>query len=150
MKQGPMRPTLSNVEISQRIFSRAAWVMHQSWEENWRHSRLLDEPLVPNHIILAGRSRMGSEHREHVVPLALIRNECERMFALGRDVASVARLLERHLKIVMISKAERQRLDFELGLKTCMPDGWSFEDDYADPFARLHAAGIEWDIVQTV
>ena len=93
---------------------------------------------------------MGSEHREHVVPLALIRNECERMFALGRDVASVARLLERHLKIVMISKAERQRLDFELGLKTCMPDGWSFADDYADPFARLHAAGIEWDIVQTV
>ena len=49
------------------------------------------------------------------------------------------------MKIVMISKAERLRLDFELGLKVSMPEGWSFDDENADPFARLKAAGIEWD-----
>lgn len=119
--------------------------MHQSWEENWRHSRLLDEPLIPNHIIMAGRSRAAAEHREHVVPLALIRDQCEKMFSQGKDVSAVTKLLERHLKIVMISKAERLRLDFELGLKVSMPEGWSFDDENADPFARLKAAGIEWD-----
>lgn len=117
--------------------------MHQSWEENWRHSRLLDEPLIPSYIIIAGRSRTSAEHREHVVPLALIRNQCEEMFSSGADVSAVAKLLERHLKIVMISKAERQRLDFELGLKVNMPEGWSFEDENADPFARLKSAGIK-------
>ncbi|KXU32319.1 hypothetical protein A0J57_11155 [Sphingobium sp. 22B] len=63
-------------------------------------------------------------------------------------MSAVAKLLERHLKIVMISKAERQRLDFELGLKVCMPEGWSFDDENADPFARLSAAGIEWDHIE--
>ena len=123
--------------------------MHQSWEENWRHSRLLDEPLIPNHIIMAGRSRAAAEHREHVVPLALIRDHCEKMFSLGANVAAVTKLLERHLKIVMISKAERLRLDFDLGLKVSMPKGWSFDDENADPFARLKAAGIEWDQIES-
>ncbi len=123
--------------------------MHQSWEENWRHSRLLDEPLIPNHIIMAGRSRAAAEHREHVVPLALIRDQCEKMFSLGANVAAVTKLLERHLKIVMISKAERLRLDFDLGLKVSMPKGWSFDDENADPFARLKAAGIEWDQIES-
>lgn len=123
--------------------------MHQSWEENWRHSRLLDEPLIPNHIIMAGRSRAAAEHREHVVPLALIRDQCEKMFSLGANVAAVTKLLERHLKIVMISKAERMRLDFDLGLKVSMPKGWSFDDENADPFARLKAAGIEWDQIES-
>ncbi|UXC90765.1 hypothetical protein EGM87_17365 [Sphingobium sp. RSMS] len=140
-----MRPELDKKEIARRVFERAAWVMQQSWEENWRHSRLLDEPLIPNHIITAGRSRASADHREHVVPLALIRNQCEKMFSSGADASAVAKLLERHLKIVMISKAERQRLDFELGLKVRMPEGWSFDDENADPFARLKAAGIEWD-----
>ncbi|WP_236711382.1 hypothetical protein [Novosphingobium barchaimii] len=123
--------------------------MHQSWEENWRHSRLLDEPLIPNHIIMVGRSRAAAEHREHVVPLALIRDQCEKMFSLGANVAAVAKLLERHLKIVMISRAERLRLDFDLGLKVSMPKGWSFDDENADPFARLKAAGIEWDQIES-
>lgn len=57
-------------------------------------------------------------------------------------------LLRRHLRVVMISKAERYRIDFELGLKVRMPDGWSFEDDGADPFARLKAAGVEWEAIR--
>ena len=143
-----MRPQFTDKEISQRVFARAAWVMHQSWKENWRHSRLLDEPLIPNHIIMAGRSRAASEHREHVVPLALIRDQCEKMFSQGKDVSAVTKLLERHLKIVMLFKAERLRLDFDLGLKVSMPEGWPFEDENADPFARLKAAGIEWEPIE--
>ncbi len=143
-----MRPKLTKQEISKRVFERAALVMHQSWEEGWRHSRLLDEPLVPNYIIMVGRSQVASEHREHVVPLAFIRGQCEKMFSLGTDLSAVVKLLERHLKVVMISKAERQRLDFDLGLKVRMPDGWSFDDENADPFARLKVAGIEWDQIE--
>ena len=93
--------------------------------------------------------RRVAEHREHVVPLALIRDHCEKMFSLGGNVAAVTKLLERHLKIVMISKAERLRLDFDLGLKVSMPKGWSFDDENADPFARLKAAGIEWDQIES-
>lgn len=144
-----VQPKFTNEEIAERVFARAAWVMHQSWEENWRHSRLLDEPLIPNHVITVGRSRSAAEHREHVVPLALIRNQCEKMFTMGTELSEVARLLARHLKIVMISKAERQRIDFDLGLKVSMPEGWSFEDENADPFARLKAAGIEWDPIES-
>lgn len=121
--------------------------MQQSWEEGWRHSRLLDEPLIPNYIILAGHSLSGAEYREHVVPLALIRDHCEKMFSLGTDLSTVAKLLKRHLKVVMISKAERYRIDFDLGLKVRMPEGWTFDDEGADPFARLNVAGVEWEAV---
>ncbi|MDP3906157.1 hypothetical protein [Novosphingobium sp.] len=139
---------LSHDEIRNRVYDRAAWVLQQSWEEGWRHSRLLDEPLIPNHIILAGHSVAGAEYREHVVPLALIRDHCEKMFACGAELRAVSMLLRRHLRVVMISKAERYRIDFELGLKVRMPDGWSFEDDGADPFARLKAAGVEWEAIR--
>lgn len=122
--------------------------MHQSWEEEWRHSRLLDEPLIPNHLITVGHSRAGSEHREHIVPLALIRNQCEAMFSKGVALTEVAALLKRNLKIVMISRVERYRLDFELGLKTVMPKGWTFDDKDSDPFARLVAAEIDWMPIQ--
>lgn len=139
-----MRPNLTREQIVDRVYERAAFVMHQSWEEDWRHSRLLDEPLIPNYLITVGHSRAGSEHREHVVPLALIRNQCEAMFASGVRLAEISALLKRNLKIVMISRAERYRLDFELGLKTVMPNGWSFEGKNSDPFARLEVAGIDW------
>jgi hypothetical protein len=131
-------------ERSQRVFNRAALVMFESWQENWRHSRILDEPLIPNHVITVGSSKNGAEHREHVIPLALIRDRCEKMFAAGSDLSAMAAFLKRHVKIVMISREERTRLDFELGLKITMPPGWSFEDENADVFARLRVARIEW------
>ena len=48
----------------------------------------------------------------------------------------------------MISKAERYRIDFDLGLKVRMPEGWNFEDEDADPFARLKVAGVEWQAIR--
>lgn len=139
---------LTHDEIRNRVYDRAAWVLHQCWEEGWRHSRLLDEPLIPNYIILAGHSLAGAEYREHVVPLALIRDQCEKMFALGVRLTAVSALLRRHLRVVMISKAERYRIDFDLGLKVRMPEGWNFEDEDADPFARLKVAGVEWQAIR--
>jgi hypothetical protein len=140
-----MQREFTKEEMAERVFKRAALVMFESWEEKWRHSRLLDEPLVPNYVSLVGHSRNGSEHREHVVPLALIRDHCEKMFSEGAEVSAVADFLERHVKIVMISREEQERLDVDLGLKLKMPEGWSFEDENADVFARLRCAEIEWD-----
>ncbi len=140
-----MKRELAKEERAQRVFKRAASVLFESWEEDWRHSRLLDVPLIPNDVILAGVSRKGAQHREHVVPLALIRDHCEKLFENGADITTVATFLERYLKIVMISKEEQMHIDFELGLKTKMPQGWLFNDDSFDVFARLRAGGVEWD-----
>jgi hypothetical protein len=54
--------------------------------------------------------------------------------------AEVARLLAKHWKVALITKEEQRRLDFELGLKSSMPAGWTFEK--GDTFARLNVAGI--------
>jgi len=41
----------------------------------------------------------------------------------------------------MISKDEQRYMDYDLKLKTTMPDGWRFGID--SPMSRLDAAGIE-------
>lgn len=137
---------MTKIDVDQRAsrtFRRAAQVIFEVWEEGWGNTRLLDDPLIPDAVTVVGLSRAGAERREHVVPLKLVYNRCEEMFSAGEDVQAVARMLARCVKIVRISKAERHRIDTELGLKTTMPDGWNFED--GDVFARLHKGGVVWD-----
>lgn len=126
-----------------RTFDRVAMVLFETWEEGWGHTRLLDEPLVPNWLVEVGQSCKGAEYREHVVPLRLVYNECETMFASGKPLSTVARFLEHHVKIVRVSREEQRRIDYELGLKTRMPPGWVFNE--GDIYARLRAAGVEWE-----
>ena len=66
------------------------------------------------------------------------------MFADGATVEDVAKFIERHLKIVRISRPERKYLDGSAGmnLKEKMPSGWAFNRDSI--YARLDAAGIEY------
>jgi hypothetical protein len=52
----------------------------------------------------------------------------------------VALMLERFLVIAHISPKEADHLDHKLGLKTTMPDGWTWETGLVD--ARLTQAGI--------
>lgn len=143
-KNPAQKPNLSRDERIQRAFKRAALVLFEAWEEGWGHTRLLDEPLISDHLVEVGQSLKGADRREHVIPLKLIYDRCEKMFESGASVQSVAEFLQRHVRIVRIANVERQKIDHTLGLKTKMPEGWSFDDPGADIYARLRLGEVEW------
>jgi hypothetical protein len=137
------KPSFKPEELVRRTFDRAARVLREVWEEGWGHTRLLDAPFIRDDLVMAGVSKMGAECREHVVPLKVVYDECESMFQRGCPLEEVSAFLETHVKIVRISKEEKQKLDSRLGLKTKMPEGWEPRRD--DVFQRLRVAGIEWN-----
>jgi hypothetical protein len=120
-------------ELKKRSFYRAAWVLHHFFEEQrdeyqrekgaWVHSRLFDT-LVHAPLILAGTSIEGHGHIEHLVPCALIRDHAFEMYQDGKTVDDVADMIGRYLRIAYITPKEARQLDYELGLKTTMPDEW--------------------------
>lgn len=55
------------------------------------------------------------------------------------DHQEIAAFISKHLKIAYISPDDASRLDFELGLRTSMPDGWQWGDDI---LARLKEGNI--------
>ena len=103
------------------------------------HSRLL-EYLIEDAFVEVGESLKGRGHREHIIPLTMIRDQAIKMFNQNYLVEDVAEMIEKNLKLVHITKNEQQYLDNELGYKTSMPQGWKFGDD---PFARLSKANIK-------
>lgn len=109
------------------------------------HTRLFSHILHPEReFVFAGRSVNVNQdtdtHPEHIVPCAVLISECRRMISQGATDKQIAPLLAKHWKIATITVAEKNYLDFELGYKSKMPDGWTFEE--GDTFARLHAAKI--------
>ena len=109
------------------------------------HTRLFSHMLHPEReFVFAGRSVNVNQdtdtHPEHIVPCAVLISECRRMISQGATDEQIAPLLAKHWKIATITVAEKNYLDFELGYKSKMPDGWTFEE--GDTFARLHAAKI--------
>ena len=79
-------------------------------------------------------------YREHIVPCTMIIEEAFRMY--DEDFASVvdvAIMIQQNLFIYHITKDQAHHLDYVLGLKTCMPNGWQFGDC---PKARLAEIGI--------
>ena len=80
-------------------------------------------------------------HPEHVVPCAVMIAEVNRLISednLSDD--EIAKLLKRHWKIARITKDQAKHIDFKLGYKSSMPDGWNFEE--GDTLARLKEANI--------
>jgi len=136
----------SDTEVKQRAVNRGAHVLFELWEEGrGAHSRLL-EMLVPENYITIGTSKNGSGWREHVVPLAFIRDKCFEIFEEECGIADggierASQFIDTHLKVAYITLEERKKLDFELSLKGKMPDAW-VAGDY---LARLTAAGINLD-----
>jgi hypothetical protein len=110
------------------------------------NSRIFEHMLHPEKdFVFAGKSRAVTAdtptHPEHVVPCATMVYECQRLIQEGRlSNEEIASLLQRHWKLATITKDEQRRLDFELGFKSSMPDGWKFED--GDTFARFSLANI--------
>ena len=110
------------------------------------NSRIFSHFLHPEEkFVFVGKSEKVTNetptHPEHVVPCAFMINECKRLIVEGRlSETQIAELLQKHWKIARITKAERVYLDFELGHKSTMPEGWNFET--GDTFERLNLAKI--------
>lgn len=110
------------------------------------HSRLFSHVLHPErNFVCIGQSeatlRSASGHPEHLVPCAVLIQEVRRLLIEDRLTDDeIAALLQKHWKIALISKDEARHIDFNLGYKSRMPDGWSFET--GDTLARLHSANI--------
>lgn len=142
----PIR-TFTDAELLERASLRVAMFMRGMWEEkDSSDSRLLFDPWIPDRLVIAGRSRActGQVYREHVVPRVHIAYEVHRMFAAGCADEEVALYIRQHVKIVEITKDEAARLDrkSDFNLKTTMPEDWRAGGDI---YARLKAAGIEWE-----
>ena len=82
-----------------------------------------------------------NSYREHVVPCTMILNEAFDMVENDSSDEQVAKMIEKNLKIVHITKDQAKVLDQDLGLKTTMPAGWQFGDNV---FARLDVANIDY------
>lgn len=110
------------------------------------HTRVFSHILYPEKkFVFAGYSDKVKEnsqiHPEHVVPCATLILECKRLIGAGAHTdEQIADLLRKHWKLVFITKEEQRLLDFELGYRSTMPEGWTFEN--GDPFERLHRANI--------
>ena len=110
------------------------------------HSRLFEHMLHPEFdYVGAGISleaeKSGKHHPEHVVPCAFMISEIRRLINQNEMTdPEIALLLQKHWKIVRISKDEAKNLDSRPGLKSGMPNGWTFET--GDSFARLKVAQI--------
>jgi len=133
-------PLYSKEILKYRQCRRAAVVLHGHWEEKTGvHSRIF-ESLVADWLVEDGESVKGKDYREHIVPCSLMRDECIKLFDAGYSVEGVTHEIMKHLRIVRIHSDEAKYIDHELGLKTRMPDGWTFGKD--DPLARLRAGNI--------
>jgi hypothetical protein len=139
-----------NVFTQEQRFERASLrvAMHIRglWEERGgSDTRLLEALLISDEFTVVGQSEayVGKGRREHVVPRRVIIEECHRMLELGDSDDAIALFIRDHLKVVLISEDECERLDRKsgLGYRQDMPPGWAIGDDL---FARLDAAGIRW------
>jgi hypothetical protein len=81
-------------------------------------------------------------HPQHVVPCAVLIHETRRIIKENKltDV-EIAGLLQKHWKIARITKAQANKIDYELRYKSTMPPEWKFED--GDTLARLKLAEID-------
>jgi len=136
-----MKQIYTKEEMKKRAIRRCADVLFGQWEEGSGVNTRIFEVLVPDEFVTEGVSLKGNDHREHVVPLVVIRDQAMVMFDKGASVADVSNMIEKYLRIVNISAEEANYLDHDLGLKERMPDGWEFGS--GDPLARLKAANIE-------
>lgn len=110
------------------------------------NTRIFSHMLHPEkEFVYAGQSELVTidtpTHPEHVVPCATLISECQRLIkAETHSDEQIARLLKSHWKLATITKKEQLTLDFELGYKSKMPDGWTFET--GSTFERFERAKI--------
>jgi hypothetical protein len=139
----------SNKEILFRTCQTLVRLFRNQVEENRLvvHSRIFNYVLHPEmkYVHFGVSANVTSEsktHPEHVVPCAVLINEIFRLIEEKvLDDDEIASLLQKHCKIVTITKEEAKHIDSTLKLRSKMPPGWSFEQ--GDTYERLHRANIK-------
>ncbi|HTM79462.1 hypothetical protein [Asticcacaulis sp.] len=134
-------------ERLERACQRVAMHIRGLWEEKGSSdTRLLDGLFMPDEFTVVGKSHNydGKGRREHVVPRLVIIKECHAMLERGESDLAIAKFIRDHVRIVLISKEEQERLDQseQLALRQTMPLGWTFGGDV---YARLTKANIQWN-----
>jgi len=110
------------------------------------HTRIFSHVLHPEYAFVgAGKSKEvvdgAKPYPEHVVPCGVLINEITRLIKLGKlSHEEIARLLQKHWKVAMITRQQADYIGHTLGYKSSMPEGWDFET--GDTFARFNAANI--------
>lgn len=136
-----------DTEVRASAFYRVAWNVRHMWVEcGTSDTRLFMAPLISDRLVLAGHSK-GGTYREHAVPRIILRDECHKKLEMDNSVESLpdlANFIRTFLKVVLITNEEQKMLDYHLGLKQKMPDGWAF--GHGSPYSRLDAAGIVYEL----
>lgn len=128
-----------------RALVRIAHVLQEHAEEGrFPHSRFF-ETLMPDEWIVSGTSVKGGGWREHVVPCAYLARECIHAFNRGVSLEVIVDILDKYLRIVHITRAERDVIDFKLRYRSTMPDQWVFGE--GNPYQRLIDAGIVFQAI---
>lgn len=119
---------------------------HVEEERGGIHSRLFSYVLHPEQdFVCIGKTEAvingEAVHPEHLVPCTILIQEVRRLLSEKTlEDVEIAKLLQKHWKIALISKEQARYIDYDLGYKSTMPAGWNFES--GDTLARLHAAKI--------
>ena len=83
-------------------------------------------------------------HAEHVIPNNMVFSRLVELADSGSSDEELASFLRESCIVVVITKKEAHTLDSVIGgLKTDMPEGWTWGDD---PLLRLKAAGINLEL----
>lgn len=153
----------SKDESFQHAFKRVAVFFKDLWDEynhNEGHPLPVDsrifEVMMTEELFSLGRSTglqkaikqqkaMDSDVpvkrlREYLVPYENLLDRVAEMFKEGKTVEDVAKMLQRLLRVILITEDELLYLE-KLGLKNKMPDGWDW--DHGDVKARLNEAEME-------
>ena len=143
---GMARKVFTREEADEAIFEKIAKRYRFAIENQDQDLLDLARDLLSSdkidHIIVRGQSVARTEddsYREHMVPCIMIHNQAIDMTLAGSSVADVAQMVASNLGIVLISNAEQNLLDVQLGWRTTMPAGWDWGQD---PLARLVGANI--------
>jgi identified by metaGeneAnnotator len=111
------------------------------------HSRIFDSLLHPQeHFVCLGKSEKLSKdvqsRIEHIVPCAYMIETLERLIKAKKYTEEeLAHALQKNWKVAHITKEEANFMDFNLKLKSVMPEDWDFMT--GRPEVRLELAGIK-------
>lgn len=140
------RSNYTKDQLRLRACKRIAFIMRDMLEETGSSdTRLLGPPLIRDDLVLVGRSSDIAGHREHVIPRLVICNKAHELIESGKTDDEVGEFIAAHLKIVLLTKDECDRLNKSrhFNLRQRMPPGWNFDED---PFERLRVAGISYTL----
>ncbi len=127
-------------QLKRRKCNLIARIIYEVLEEGIYapHTRI-PEMIIWDAWAMIGRSSKQSTYREHVVPLAFLRNTSIEMYKAGKTLNDVEQFWFDHYLIALITNKEADRLNAIKGLKTGMPKAWKMGDD---PRERLWKAEI--------